>query len=138
MIRRPPRSTRTDTLFPYTTLFRSEEAAKRALERRHCRQVDQFDQRMGNGGLAVFRERLAQQQAVAAAFESPVVRAARRVDEVLCTIAEFRMQLGAQHAADQGYMQFGLGLQAQTVEFDRGRRRTPAIRGAGSAEEQTS
>src|SRR3546814_13388488 len=26
MIRRPPRSTRTDTLFPYTTLFRSEPA----------------------------------------------------------------------------------------------------------------
>src|SRR3546814_15568480 len=27
MIRRPPRSTRTDTLFPYTTLFRSTEIA---------------------------------------------------------------------------------------------------------------
>src|SRR3546814_11483227 len=27
MIRRPPRSTRTDTLFPYTTLFRSDIAA---------------------------------------------------------------------------------------------------------------
>src|SRR3546814_20769896 len=27
MIRRPPRSTRTDTLFPYTTLFRSRPAA---------------------------------------------------------------------------------------------------------------
>src|SRR3546814_11200904 len=27
MIRRPPRSTRTDTLFPYTTLFRSPGAA---------------------------------------------------------------------------------------------------------------
>src|SRR3546814_2233311 len=27
MIRRPPRSTRTDTLFPYTTLFRSQSAA---------------------------------------------------------------------------------------------------------------
>src|SRR3546814_4838880 len=27
MIRRPPRSTRTDTLFPYTTLFRSVECA---------------------------------------------------------------------------------------------------------------
>src|SRR3546814_9851484 len=26
MIRRPPRSTRTDTLFPYTTLFRSMKA----------------------------------------------------------------------------------------------------------------
>src|SRR3546814_14546626 len=29
MIRRPPRSTRTDTLFPYTTLFRSHVAARR-------------------------------------------------------------------------------------------------------------
>src|SRR3546814_14554021 len=27
MIRRPPRSTRTDTLFPYTTLFRSDSEA---------------------------------------------------------------------------------------------------------------
>src|SRR3546814_7940209 len=29
MIRRPPRSTRTDTLFPYTTLFRSTVAQDR-------------------------------------------------------------------------------------------------------------
>src|SRR3546814_4014339 len=29
MIRRPPRSTRTDTLFPYTTLFRSPTARRR-------------------------------------------------------------------------------------------------------------
>src|SRR3546814_18326003 len=29
MIRRPPRSTRTDTLFPYTTLFRSDDPSKR-------------------------------------------------------------------------------------------------------------
>src|SRR3546814_3948068 len=28
MIRRPPRSTRTDTLFPYTTLFRSDRARR--------------------------------------------------------------------------------------------------------------
>src|SRR3546814_6001549 len=28
MLRRPPRSTRTDTLFPYTTLFRSGYAAR--------------------------------------------------------------------------------------------------------------
>src|SRR3546814_8964222 len=28
MIRRPPRSTRTDTLFPYTTLFRSADRSK--------------------------------------------------------------------------------------------------------------
>src|SRR3546814_14251075 len=37
MIRRPPRSTRTDTLFPYTTLFRSRRP--RRGERRH--RVDQ-------------------------------------------------------------------------------------------------
>src|SRR3546814_11836841 len=30
MIRRPPRSTRTDTLFPYTTLFRSFERERDA------------------------------------------------------------------------------------------------------------
>src|SRR3546814_16676631 len=36
MIRRPPRSTRTDTLFPYTTLFRSstESDHRRAAHRR--------------------------------------------------------------------------------------------------------
>src|SRR3546814_19065447 len=28
MIRRPPRSTRTDTLFPYSTLFRSDNIAR--------------------------------------------------------------------------------------------------------------
>src|SRR3546814_6895933 len=31
MIRRPPRSTRTDTLFPYTTLFRSIRAVHRVV-----------------------------------------------------------------------------------------------------------
>src|SRR3546814_10356298 len=37
MIRRPPRSTRTDTLFPYTTLFRSQagEAFRSARMPRH-------------------------------------------------------------------------------------------------------
>src|SRR3546814_6084555 len=33
MIRRPPSSTRTDTLFPYTTLFRSLLLARQALHR---------------------------------------------------------------------------------------------------------
>src|SRR3546814_13915131 len=32
MIRRPPRSTRTDTLFPYTTLFRSAHRKLHAVE----------------------------------------------------------------------------------------------------------
>src|SRR3546814_11192492 len=37
MIRRPPRSTRTDTLFPYTTLFRS--SASMATRRRPCASI---------------------------------------------------------------------------------------------------
>src|SRR3546814_12153699 len=36
MIRRPPRPTRTDTLFPYTTLFRSGDAVSAATLRRFC------------------------------------------------------------------------------------------------------
>src|SRR3546814_19903575 len=35
MIRRPPRSTRTDTLFPYTTLFRSRPLSRQALDDIH-------------------------------------------------------------------------------------------------------
>src|SRR3546814_9208887 len=38
MIRRPPRSTRTDTLFPYTTLFRSFQVGVHIL--RHKSDVD--------------------------------------------------------------------------------------------------
>src|SRR3546814_6045131 len=44
MIRRPPRSTRTDTLFPYTTLFRSHheipsQTFRRGNEPRPCAQM---------------------------------------------------------------------------------------------------
>src|SRR3546814_20925778 len=41
MIRRPPRSTRTDTLFPYTTLFRSPRHADGAQD--DARDVDSGD-----------------------------------------------------------------------------------------------
>src|SRR3546814_8398851 len=66
MIRRPPRSTRTDTLFPYTTLFRS--AGERILDLRErlgvlqaqfglavnrAAEVDEIvEQRFGLGGPA--------------------------------------------------------------------------------------
>src|SRR5881397_3291735 len=55
MIRRPPRSTRLNTLFPYTTLFRSEI---RADPHRHVVEVDQQRGvgRVG-GGLFVDRAR---------------------------------------------------------------------------------
>src|SRR3546814_20161131 len=48
MIRRPPRSTRTDTLFPYTTLFRSVEEQRifiSVAQRRGDRQRDGREQR---------------------------------------------------------------------------------------------
>src|SRR3546814_6015417 len=53
MIRRPPRSTRTDTLFPYTTLFRSHELflALVAFAARHdCPGTDQAQESLGGLG----------------------------------------------------------------------------------------
>src|SRR3546814_20675032 len=46
MIRRPPRSTRTDTLFPYTTLFRSLEHHQRRPQSR----LDLLEQGRLKGG----------------------------------------------------------------------------------------
>src|SRR3546814_4681578 len=50
MIRRPPRSTRTDTLFPYTTLFRSAELARHIAAAAPQRRAN----RGGAGGSAAF------------------------------------------------------------------------------------
>src|SRR3546814_1177348 len=56
MIRRPPRSTRTDTLFPYTTLFRSrlvgdrQGAGHRQRPRRTARRGRPGAHRGGHGG----------------------------------------------------------------------------------------
>src|SRR3546814_6628709 len=47
MIRRPPRSTRTDTLFPYTTLFRSQ--LLKPVKKRPVRRVNQFSLRWSSG-----------------------------------------------------------------------------------------
>src|SRR3546814_9745323 len=47
MIRRPPRSTRTDTLFPYTTLFRSLPPAVRVRAAAPARMADRKTPRAG-------------------------------------------------------------------------------------------
>src|SRR3546814_5388597 len=62
MIRRPPRSTRTDTLFPYTTLFRSHQSADgtspvwealgRPFYRMDFDEADRFGGRYGNQFIA--------------------------------------------------------------------------------------
>src|SRR3546814_1935082 len=52
MIRRPPRSTRTDTLFPYTTLFLSAEERQWRLQRdgmRHLHRRDHDKRRQAVG-----------------------------------------------------------------------------------------
>src|SRR3546814_918435 len=49
MIRRPPRSTRTDTLFPYTTLFRSRCGE----QRRHPRQDQQDNEGPARSGYGI-------------------------------------------------------------------------------------
>src|SRR3546814_13940216 len=46
MIRRPPRSTRTDTLFPYTTLFRSGRTPPSVWYADNAADVPAFEQQM--------------------------------------------------------------------------------------------
>src|SRR3546814_6557966 len=63
MIRRPPRSTRTDTLFPYTTLFRSHHhppADRQCSEIRRLPQVGDEVDGIGDpvGGVARHRQRV--------------------------------------------------------------------------------
>src|SRR3546814_20377800 len=53
MIRRPPRSTRTDTLFPYTTLFRSRDHDDIAARRKRRAIVDRIGDAAGRIGAAV-------------------------------------------------------------------------------------
>src|SRR3546814_2077480 len=58
MIRRPPRSTRTDTLFPYTTLFRSVRLKALQLKSRQLQGFHEFFD-VRNLRLQVFRHRTA-------------------------------------------------------------------------------
>src|SRR3546814_5261665 len=70
-IRRPPRSTRTDTLFPYTTLFRTVD--ERLLFRRR------IDDRLGDraGELAVFDLKVVRERAVEADRHADAIGEAR-------------------------------------------------------------
>src|SRR3546814_9447235 len=63
MIRRPPRSTRTDTLFPYTTLFRSRLSGVRgraaSVRRAVLSGLDPVHHLRSGGGLSVSMGRFA-------------------------------------------------------------------------------
>src|SRR3546814_3639459 len=70
MIRRPPRSTRTDTLFPYTTLFRSSAARSSVSSPPADRAL------FSTNGAAplLFRRHKAQESAIFSAPEAPCGR----------------------------------------------------------------
>src|SRR3546814_6713907 len=57
MIRRPPRSTRTDTLFPYTTLFRSSFQWKKIYNKKHMQEQHHTLWRFGTWGVPISTER---------------------------------------------------------------------------------
>src|SRR3546814_4967273 len=51
MIPRPPRSTRTDTLFPYTTLFRSGREVSQRVAEVHAGTIGKIDCLAGGGAV---------------------------------------------------------------------------------------
>src|SRR3546814_15063690 len=112
MIRRPPRSTRTDTLFPYTTLFRSD-----VLHRAGAVERDQRDDVLE--GVDV---RLAQQAAHAGAFKLEYAGrlAAAHHLEGLLVVERNQQQVEVDAAAGEqraGALQHGQRLQAAEVEL---------------------
>src|SRR3546814_18505825 len=90
MIRRPPRSTRTDTLFPYTTLFRSQPGLSETLEKETLRQRSLAEEVIAH--LVLIRKQIAaleqtSKEAAAATerFES-VERFVGRLEQALATL----------------------------------------------------
>src|SRR3546814_15338386 len=102
MIRRPPRSTRTDTLFPYTTLFRSGPKPPRiALGKADC--IAQFDRAEGAyekmGGAGVID--IAQQGSIPAREENEHRRAHRLHRSGQCA-RNLKAELGRPPGVDHG------------------------------------
>src|SRR3546814_6247694 len=94
MIRRPPRSTRTDTLFPYTTLFRSQLQVN--LAGRHSAQAA-LEQSLTE--LAATRETLlmrkGEEEDKAAELNEPLVNHAEHVEQARAQVNIAREQMRA-------------------------------------------
>src|SRR3546814_3736354 len=99
MIRRPPRSTRTDTRFPYTTLFRSRLEAARAagstepnvpiLLMDSYLNAGQVEQGLATAKAAIEASRAAGQRPSDELYVRPIkaLQAAKRTNEVLDLMA---------------------------------------------------
>src|SRR3546814_14775953 len=99
MIRRPPRTTRTDTLFPYTTLFRSPgEAALAALridpDHRFviAAKVGRVDRQIGHAPVFVILP-----FARLEAFLDRILMAARKGSEYQFTAIGVALEIGRAH-----------------------------------------
>src|SRR3546814_489005 len=113
MIRRPPRSTRTDTLFPYTTLFRSSRVVREELEGLEL-PVSEVD--MGEAGFArdISDDELAKVRQVLeqSGFELLDDRRQRLVEQLKLLIIEMVQSGGADKSAHENnstYMARKLG-----------------------------
>src|SRR3546814_971482 len=107
MIRRPPRSTRTDTLFPYTTLFRSPLRSP-----------------LRDGGRRLSRSRRPRPVAGHAARRSGRAAAGAAADDLSLSWAGARFRRGPPHAPRRrrGRRPAALGEPARRSHDDRDRR----------------
>src|SRR3546814_15115630 len=104
MIRRPPRSTRTDTLFPYTTLFRSNRESNGEFNRElyllkargmeHSNQVREFI--MGADGIALREPYIGEGGALTGSSRRAFEAKARR-EEVIRSNELLRLQQTLDH-----------------------------------------
>src|SRR3546814_20073658 len=93
MIRRPPRSTRTDTLFPYTTVWRAVRSSVHRAERRRIRERrDAQEQRLDR---QQHLRDVRQRQQKLAGFDAP--RLARETVDLYRALVDTD-QRGAGHA----------------------------------------
>src|SRR3546814_17012614 len=108
MIRRPPRSTRTDTLFPYTTLFRSGILASLAAGQNGAENAPRLLVGTGKDQVHLLVVATAE-RGLCGAFNSSIVKLARRKIEeltaagktvkILCVGKKGRDQLRRDHAS---------------------------------------
>src|SRR3546814_825370 len=141
MIRRPPRSTRTDTLFPYTTLFRSLAAQltglddlRRLRERRHNvrrlqhREIDLRRRQLLELGQTHFRSQRLDRRLEAAlrqaaldrhlaAFEADLVVAARTRGLTLVATAGSLAQARADTTANASLLGLRALARLDRIEF---------------------
>src|SRR3546814_20825671 len=113
MIRRPPRSTRTDPLFPYTTLFRSQyDEQINALEWAILAQMDH-----GGGQLINYNTRLLGRRGV---MEVVLVADPQTLD---ASIASFKELVhGYEYGAGEKNAEFREGDQVERQRHEQGKR----------------